>query len=340
MQVYPNRLESTLKQQLLPCYLVFGDEPQQKLEAMSLIRQFALSKGFDERISLIADSSFQWSELVAAGQSMSLFASKQLIELELPTGKPGVEGSKALAEFSDQLHEDLMLVVHGPKIGKDVQKAKWFKSLDNIGAHILCYPLEGNALYAWLRGYCQTMGINLDAQAIQELASYCQGNMLAAKQEVEKLALLYPGASVTVEQLRKVVVDQSRYNVFQLMDAILQGNADQVVYTLLRLESEGIEANIIIWALIKEWQLLWQLRKIADDQQAIQWQKFGIWRNRQSLYQHALQRLTMADLIQIQQQLQHADLIFKQQVVARPYVKLCHLSLLFVGLPLASYGVE
>lgn len=183
------------------------------------------------------------------------------------------------------------------------------------------------------------MGVNLDALAIQELASYCQGNMLAAKQEVEKLALLYPGSNISAEQLRKVVVDQSRYNVFQLMDAMLQGNADQVVYTLLRLESEGIEANIVIWALIKEWQLLWQLRAIVDARQTIQWQKFGIWRNRQSLYENALQRLSIAVLNKIQGQLQQADLLFKQQTVARPYVKLCHLCLLFVGVPLTGYSV-
>jgi len=312
---------------------VFGDEPQQKFDVIEQIRAKAKANGFEERTVLVAETGFNWNQLIEATQSMSLFSSQQFIELELPTGKPGTEGSKMLQEVAASLSPDILLLVHGPKIGKDVQRGKWFKVLDDIGASVLCYPLEGKQLSAWLNQQLKAHQLSVSAAGVKMIADFCEGNMLAAKQEIDKLALLYPQQSISEAQIEQAMVDQSRFNVFQLVDVMLSGDSIRCIKMLYRLESEGLEPNIIIWALIREWEQLWKL-KLAEQSGPIQWQKFGIWRNRQGYYQSALSRLSFAQLEDIQRALTQSDHAFKQNVIARPYVEMCHLCMMFMGFDL------
>lgn len=336
MQVYPNRFSQELNNGLKPCYLIFGDEPQQKFDIIDVLRSQARAAGFNERTVLVADKEFSWNQLLDATQSMSLFSDKQLIELELPSGKPGTEGSKILQSVAPMLDDNTLLLVHGPRIGKDVQKAKWFKVLDAVGVHSICYPLEGKHLTGWLQEQLRGHALTASPAGIQLIADFCEGNLLAAKQEIDKLALLYPGATVTDEQIEAAIVDQSRFTVFQLIDVMLSGEQQRCVKMLYRLESEGIEPNIIIWALLREWQTLWTLKQQLQAGQSVQWQRHGIWRNRQAYYQAALARLSLTQLNQIRDQLQQADFVFKNQTLPRPFVKLCHLCMLFLGVPLHS----
>ena len=336
MQVYPNRFADTLAAGLKPCYLIFGDEPQQKFEIIDALRTKAKQNGVDERTVLVADGEFSWHTLLETTQTMSLFSDRQLIELELPTGKPGAEGSKVLQQIAPTLGEDTLLIVHGPKIGKDVQKSKWFKVLDEHGIHSLCYPLEGKPLMAWINNQLNQSGVQVSQSGARLIADFCEGNLLAAKQEIDKLALQYGNQHIDDDTLEYAIVDQSRYNVFQLIDVMLEGNAQRCVRMLYRLESEGLEPNIVIWALIREWQTLTNLLAARESQQSIQWQRFGIWRNRQGYYENALQRLDKTTLSHIRDALMAADHSFKQESIARPYVKLCHLCMLFLGMPLTS----
>lgn len=336
MQVYPDRFAQHIQQQPKPVALVFGDEPQQKLECIDAMRQQALQDGFSERQTLVADSEFDWSLLLEASQSMSLFSDKQYIELELPTGKPGTTGSKALVELASGDLTDLRVLIHGPKIGKDVQNAKWFKSLSQQGSFTLCYPLEGQRLRQWIERCLRQHQLQADNDAIGFLADNCEGNLLAARQEIEKLALLYQGQTLNQQAIAKVSVDQSRFNVFQLTDTLLAGNMQRAVKMLYRLESEGVEANIVIWALVKEWQTLSSLKADLTRGQNPNWQKLRIWQNRQGLYQSALARLSQEHLAMMREKLAEADLKFKQSVISKPYVTLCHLCLLFMPAPLSE----
>ncbi len=335
MQVYPNRFDEQLKQGLSSCYLLFGDEPQQKFSMINAVRHHARKKGFDERTVLVADKDFNWNQLLEATQAMSLFSANIFIELELPTGKPGSEGSKMLQSVAQRLSDDILLLVHGPKIGKDVQKAKWFKTLDAIGVHSICYALEGRQLHSWIQQTLQHVDVKADTVTVALIADFCEGNMMAAHQEIEKLALVYAGQSVTREQVEQIIVDQSRFTVFQLVDVMLNGEQQRCVKMLYRLESEGVEPNIVIWALIREFQLLWKLKNLLEQNQPVSWQRFGIWRNRQGCYENALARLSKPVLAQIREQLKEADVAFKQNQIVRPYVKLCHLCMLFMGVPLS-----
>ncbi|WP_340678155.1 DNA polymerase III subunit delta [Paraglaciecola sp.] len=340
MQVYPNRLKAAVEQKLAAFYLIFGDEPQQKLEAIQTIRDVASKQGFDERQSLTVDSQFSWDSLVEATQTMSLFSSRQFIELELPTGKPGAEGSKVLSLLAGQNNPDLLLVIHGAKIGKDVQSSKWFKLLDKQGVYVPSYPLEGNQLEQWLSQQMQLAGLQASKPICQLLVDYCEGNMLAAKQEVQKLALLYPNGNPSLEQVEQAVVDQSRFTVFHLVDVLLAGDAQKAVKMLYRLESEGIEPTIILWALTREWQTLQALLFARQAGQAPNWNQHRIWGQRQGLYNSAMQRLNLANMHALQQKLSVLDFAIKQSQINRPYVELCHLCLMFIPFNLDSMPLD
>ncbi|MDF2179339.1 DNA polymerase III subunit delta [Aliiglaciecola sp. CAU 1673] len=342
MQVYPNRLVEQLRKGLQPFYLIFGDEPQQKLESISLLRQAAQQAGFDERHSLVVDSGFQWSQLLDACQSLSLFSARQMVELELPTGKPGAEGAKLLTSLAESPNPDVLLVIHGGRIGKDVQSGKWFKTLDKQGAYIPCAPLEGRALTTWVADRVRSSGLQSDPQLVKLLCDYCEGNLLAARQEIDKLALLFPGGQVGIEQAEKAMLDQSRFNVFQLVDVLLAGDADKAVKILYRLENEGVEPTVVCWALVREWQTLYALKFAQQQGTPLNslWNQYRIWSSRQGLYQAALQRLSMQHLEQLQVKLSAFDQAIKQTAVPRPYVELCHLCLLFMPMDLAAMELD
>lgn len=336
MQVYPNRLQQQLNQGLPRFALIFGDEPQQKLDAIASIRELATQAGFDERHSLVADKQFEWSSLIEATQTLSLFSSRQLIELELPTAKPGTEGSKVLVDIASQDNPDVMLVIHGPKADKGVTNGKWFKQLDKLGINVPCYPLEGDRLTGWIREQMQQLQLQPDQQVVNFFADYFEGNLLAAKQELQKLPLLFPDGKVEVSKIDKVLVEQSRYNVFQLADALLAGDAQKSVKLLNRLEAEGLEPTIILWALVREWQNLSSLQHAMAHKQPLDklWNQLRIWQNRRGLYQSALRRINQHQLEQIRQKLTELDSAVKQSLLYRPYVELCHACLLFIPMQL------
>jgi DNA polymerase-3 subunit delta len=339
MQVYPNRFEQHLKQNgLAPFMLVFGDEPQQKLDIIDSIRALAKTQGFDERQTLVADSDFSWSQLIDATQSMSLFSDKQYIELTLPTGKPGAEGGKVLSAIAENPSMDTLIVIQGPKIGKDVQKAKWFKALDSKGIFSICYPLEGKQLVQWIEQRCRALSVNISPAGINLLADFSEGNLLAAKQEIEKLVLMYAGNGQQVDEktLAAGMVDQSRFTVFQFVDDLLAGDLQKAIKILYRLESEGVEPNIVLWNLIKEAQTLAECQAMQSLEGNINFNKLRIWQNKQVLYKNALRRLSPKHVSLLNNHLQQADLILKSETTARPYILLSHLALLFLPAPLEN----
>lgn len=327
MQIYPDKLPDSLSRSLSSVYCVFGDEPYQKYQSLDAIRKQAQQRGFHERQSFVADQAFNWEQLNEATQSLSLFSQQQLIELELPTGKPGKEGGKYLVDIAATLTDDTLLILHGPRIGKDVQNSKWFKAINQRGSYIPCFPLEGQALLNWLRNLANNKQCQLDNDALALLTEYSEGNMLAGAQEIEKLVLNFPDQLITLKDIERVVVNQSRFNVFQLVDALLAGNSKKTTKLLHSLESEGLEPAIILWALVKEWQTLIELKSIHG---AINWNQFRIWGAKKNYYESALSRVSLHDLQVIGEKLVYADSVFKQQTITRPYIVLCHLCLLFV----------
>lgn len=342
MQIKPNQFNGHLAKNHLPSiFLLFGDEPQQKQDVLDALRAKAKTEGFDERQTLVADADFAWHQLVDATQAMSLFSDKQYIELTLPTGKPGTQGAATLNEVSENITDDTLLLIQGPKIGKDVQNTKWFKQLLTKAWFCHCYELQGAQLTQWIKQRAQQLSLPLSQDAVQLLSEMNEGNLLAANQELEKLGLLFPNADViNAKQLSQASVDQSRFTVFQFTDEVLAGNMQRAIKILYRLESEGLEPNIILWSLVKEAQLLQQCQSFLLRGEAIPFMKMRIWQNKQSLYNAALMRLDAAHLQILVQHLQQADAVLKSESVSKPYVLLSHLALLFLPAPLAAFSLS
>ncbi|NRA55718.1 MAG: DNA polymerase III subunit delta [Gammaproteobacteria bacterium] len=312
MQIYANQLANQLKQ-LVPCYLVFGDEPLQKKEALSDIRQACDNAGFSERICLSQQPGFSWNELTQAGQNLSLFSSRQLIELELTTIKPGQDGSKALISFIENASPDTILLIHGPKAGQDVQKAKWFKQLSQAGLFVVINQPQGQAFNHWVNRRLSHHRLNLTPDAQAQFSRLFEGNLLAADQELEKLSLQLGQQQIDLATLKQRTTNQARYSLFELQDALLNGSANKALAILNHLKQQAVEPQLIFWAFNKEFELLQQLHQQQQQKQSLAkiYQQARIWQSRQNLYQNALQRLSAQHLLKIAQLLAQIDLEIK-----------------------------
>lgn len=335
MRIYANQLKANLGKGLKPVYLVFGDEPLQKLESMQAIRDAARQQGFEERISLVADAQFDWNELFGEFNSLSLFSSRKIIELEIDKGKAGQAGAKALTELAGLFNPDTILLIHGSKIEGSAAKSKWFKTLDGLGLYVPVYPIEGDNFNRWLSQRCRDAQIMLDNQGINLLSEFFAGNLLAAAQEIEKLSVSFRGQQVSTDYLQGILLNQSRFNVFQLVDELLLGNIEKALSVLVSLQREGLEPNIVNWALSREVLQLVEMRGLMDAgmSQSDVMSQFKVWKNRQSIVGSALQRLNMAQLNTMVDCLNTLDIKLKSNAGGQPYTDFCHIAMLFAYEP-------
>ena len=271
MRLYPEKLASHLQQQLLPVYLVSGDEPLLLQECCDQIRQQARAAGCSEREIIDASlSSFNWQDILHSATSMSLFAERKLIELRLPSGKPGAEGSKALCEYLDIAGADDVLLIIAGKIDKQSTNSKWYKALDKAGATIQVWPVDGRSLPGWLQQRLRGAGMSIEPEALQLLCDRVEGNLLAAVQEVEKLKLLATDAQITTRTVTEAVSNNARYNVFDMTDSALKGDATTSLRMLHGLRGEGSEPVVVLWALAREIRTLYEVQLDCDKGQSAQ----------------------------------------------------------------------
>ncbi len=293
MRLYPEKLAGHLQQQLLPVYLVSGDEPLLVQECCDQIRQKAREQGCSEREVIEGGGSgFNWQDLLHCAASMSLFAERRLIELRLPSGKPGTEGSSALCEYLDIASgDDVLLIVCG-KIDKQSTNSKWYKALDKAGATIQVWPVDAKNLPRWLQQRVRNAGMSIDNDALHLLCDRVEGNLLAAVQEVEKLKLLATDARITLQTVTAAVSDNARYNVFDMTDNALQGDANASLRMLHGLRAEGSEPPLVLWTLAREIRTLYEAQVDCDKGQSAP-QALGarrVWPNRMPFMQAALAR--------------------------------------------------
>lgn len=343
MNLYSNQFGQHLQRHgVSPFTLIFGDEPQQKFDCIEALRITAKAAGFDERECFTADKQFDWQSLLDSSMNLSLFASKKLVEIEIPDGKPGAIGSKALIQLTQQPVEDTIYLVHGGKIGKDVQKTKWYKAFDQQGVSITCYPLEGKRFEQWIQQRFNQQQRSADQDSVAFIADFCEGNMLAAAQEIEKLCILSDSPQFNYAWVKTQCSNHSRFNVFQLIDTLLNGDSTRAIKILTRLESEGIEANQILWFLIKESNTLRTIHSQQSQGKSLTaiYSELRIWSSKQAMYSSALQRVNVDLLEQLQAKLSALDVAMKSMVLPRPYVELVHVSLLFCGYDLATIALD
>ena len=321
MKIAAKQLQAHLQKSLAPCYLVTGDEHLLVAEALDAIRESARERGFTSRDLHVATSGFDWAQLRDSSANLSLFAERRIVELRLPTGKPGRTGSQAIADLAEQTGPDLMLIVSGPKLDRNAQSSKWVKALAAKGVNLPIWPVGVRELPGWIAARMRRAGLEPDRDAVALVADRVEGNLLAAGQEIEKLRLLLGEGQVTVADVRDAVANSSRFDVFKLVDASLAGDAKRALKILAGLAAEGVEPVIIVWSLTRE------LRTLASLTDAIAggvdlgnaMQKAGVWRNRQSLVRSCVGRHQHGDFHQLIKLAYRADQAAKGQSWADPW---------------------
>ncbi len=316
MKLQANQLTSHLKSSLAPCYLVSGDEHLLVNEALDTVRAAAREAGFLSRDAHVATTGFDWNSLESAGANMSLFAEKRLIELRLPTGKPGRVGSQAIADFVGQLGDELMLVVVTPKLDRSSASSKWVKAIEKAGVHLPIWPIELRDLPGWIAQRMRAAGLNPDKESVRMLAGRVEGNLLAAAQEIEKLRLLVGEGDVGIADVSRAVADSSRFDVFKLTDAALAGRADRAARILYGLQHEGISEVVVLWSLSRELRLLTTLAAAVARRQDLgaAMKKNGVWMKRQSLVRNCLSRHSPDSLHALMSLAADADAMAKGQM--------------------------
>lgn len=260
MRLTHSQLAAHLAKGLAPIYVVAGEEPLLVQEALDAIRAAARKQGYSEREVLDADKSFEWHRVTDACASLSLFASRRIIEIRLPSGAPGVEGGKVLAQLAKAPPQDVLLILSCEAIDWRSRQGGWYAALEGAGATLYFEPMAAGDLPAWLAARARTAGVELDADALALLAARTEGNILAAAQDIEKLKLLYPAQRISAAELEQAVADSARYEAFDFIALMQMGDAAGAVRSLARLREEGVEVLEILGA------LLWSLRTWAKAQ--------------------------------------------------------------------------
>jgi len=293
MQLKGEQLAAHLERELKPVYLVYGDEPLLVIEAADAIRIAARQRGFDEREVLNAAAGFNWLQLHQAAGNMSLFGGRQLIDLRIPTGKPGREGSAAIQEYCAHPSPDALLLVTLPGLDWSEEKAAWVKALTEAGVAIKLIPPGLSDLPAWIARRLQRQQQTADNEALRFIAERVEGNLLAAHQEVLKLGLLFPAGKLSLVQVQEAVLNVARYDLDGLREAYLSGDAARLTRTLDGLQQEGEAPPLILWALTEEVRALAQVHAGLKERRPLDLllKDARIWGARQTLFKRAVQRM-------------------------------------------------
>ena len=307
MQLRADQLTAALQRGLKPLYLVHGDEPLLAQEAADLIRAAARAAGFAERkVFTVSGAHFDWSGLLGAAQEMSLFASRQLIEIRIPSGKPGKEGSEALQRYVERSSDDVLTLLQLPRLDAQQLKSAWFTALDAAGVSLRVEPVARAALPGWLAQRLarqqQRVGDGEEGRRTLEFfADRVEGNLLAAHQELQKLALLYEPGVLGFEQVEAAVLDVARYDVFKLGEAVLAGRVARALRMLDGLRAEGEAPVLVLWTLAEDIRALARVRAAMAEGQPLPLalREARVWGQREKLFERALPLLSTATLQQL-----------------------------------------
>jgi len=340
MRLRFDSLASHIQQPLLPIYWISGDEPFQVDEASRIVRQAAQQQGYSERQVYHVERGFNWDQLRQSADSLSLFAERKLIELRLPSGKPGTDGSKALQEYANAAPTDTLLLIISGKLEPASQKTKWFGAVEAAGAWLAIWPIESARLPKWISQRMKTRNMQATPEALRLLSERIEGNLLAADQELEKLLLLYGPGTVDVAQVQAAVTDSARFDVFGFVDEALEGHAERVSRMLFGLRAEGVEPILILWALAREIRGLAQMARRCGEgsspDQAMA--AFRVWDKRKPLIRKALSRGRAGHWENLLDRCGQLDRLIKGQGTGRVWDELLELALGVAGQPALKAG--
>ena len=300
MQVRAEQLAQHLAKGLKPLYTVWGDEPLLAQEAGDTIRAAARAAGCTERqVHTVSGAHFDWSSLLGASQAMSLFAERQLIEIRIPGGKPGKDGSEALQRYCEQLSDDIVTLVQLPRLDRAQQSSGWFTALDAAGVSVRVDPVERKALPQWIAQRLAAQGQRVRGgeegqRSLAFFADRVEGNLLAAHQEIQKLGLLYPAGELGFEQIEAAVLNVARYDVFKLGEAVLAGQVARALRMLEGLQAEGEAAVLVHWTLAEDIRALKRVRDAVSGGKPLPMalRENRVWGVKERLFERAVPLLT------------------------------------------------
>jgi DNA polymerase III subunit delta len=338
MQLNADQLPQHLKRGLAPVYFICGDDPLTALECADAIRVRAQTGGFDERKVHTVESGFDWDAFYADTRAGSLFASRRLIELRIPTGKPGEQGAGVLVELSTDPSPGILLLVVTGRLDKQARAAKWVTALERAGVSVTVYPIESRQLPAWIDRRMRARGLTPSPGVTDMLAHYTEGNSLACAQEIDKLAL--NGAhEVSVDDIEGNLGDNARFTVYALTDAALAGDTVATLRILKRLQGEGEAPALISWALVREVREFARMAQAIDSgrAQADVLDDFRVWARRKPIAQKALARHRLDAWHDLLCAAERLDRIVKGRTPADVWLELESLALAIGGCRTPAY---
>jgi DNA polymerase III subunit delta len=312
MQLRADQLQAHLEKSgrgLKPIYTIHGDEPLLAQEAGDAIRNAGRAAGYGERkVFAVSGAHFDWAGVLGAAQSLSLFAERQLIEIRIPNGKPGKDGSQALQTYCDGVNDDVLTLIHLPRLDRQQQTSAWFNALDAAGVVLRVDPVERKALPQWIAQRLAAQGQRLEdgeagQHALAFFADRVEGNLLAAHQELQKLALLYPGGTLTFDQVEQAVLNVARYDVFKLGEAVLAGQTARALRMLDGLRAEGEAPVLVHWTLAEDIRALRRVKDAVLQGKPLPMalNEARVWGSKQRLFERLVPQLaehTLAHLVQ------------------------------------------
>jgi DNA polymerase-3 subunit delta len=335
MPMAPAQLEQQLARQLAPVYLIAGDEPLQLGEAADAVRAAARRAGFDERELLETGADFDWSALAGAVGSLSLFSQRRLIELRIAATKSGGkgdgvgrQGADAIRRCLERPSDDVLLLILAPGLDWKALKAKWVQQIERVGVVVQVRDPQGRQLVQWIDARLRRAGFVPTPDAVMLLAERVEGNLLAADQEIKKLALLHPPGPVDAEGLISAVADSARYGVFDLAEAVLSGDRGRVARILAALRGEGTPEPLVLWVLAREVRKLAAIAFAREKRQPMGpvLKAHQVWESRRQATLAAVDRLTLDHLWDLLARCADADLAIKGRGRGEPWLLLASIA--------------
>jgi DNA polymerase-3 subunit delta len=331
MRIRLEQLPGKLGSPLPVLWLVSGDEPLLVGEAADAIRARAREEGYTDRETFFVEGKFDWGSVLGSSQSLSLFASRRILEIRLPSSRPGIEGSKVLAGLAANPPPDTLVLVITGRLDRDGLSSAWGKALDQHGILLQVWPVEVVALPSWLRERARRRGLDMTEAAARLLALRVEGNLLAAHQEIEKLALTRGTGTVDEDDVTTAVANSARYDVFQLGEAALAGDAARALRILEGLRGEGMEAPVVLWLLARE------IRALAAARSGGTARAFGPQAQRRArALEAAVRRMTGQRLGPLVTQAAYVDRCIKGRGRGDPWDELTSLVARLAGVPLPA----
>lgn len=338
MRISSDELPRHLAQGLAPLYVVFGDALLLAIEAADAVRGAARAAGYAERDVFTAEQHFKWAELKNSAQSLSLFADRKVIDLRIPSGKPGVEGGQALQDYVAHMSPDVLTLITLPRLDWSTQKSQWFAALERHGVLVTADDIARDELPRWIAGRLRRQQQTVDDPTLEFLADRCEGNLLAAFQEIQKLALLFSPGPLSLAQVEEAVMDVARYDIFKLSDAMLTGNVGRYARILDGLRAEGTATVLVLWALTEDIRTLGRVLQATERGGAIGEAMRGlrVRRDRQGPLEQAARRLRFAHIERALQQAARLDKTIKGLRQGDVWDELLQLGLRFAARPAAA----